>query len=154
MKITIIAVGKPLSKELQSVALEYEKRLKPHATILWKLISPSQAHTAIEIKQQESAAILSALQPNDTVILLDERGVQQSNEQFALNFEKLSGTHGRCVIVIGGAYGVTEPIRDRAAFIWSFSKLVFPHQLIRVLLTEQLYRTYMIQIGHPYHHND
>ena len=147
-----MAVGKQLPKELQTVAKEYEKRLQPHATITWKLIPASQSKNNIEVKSQESASILSQLMPSDSVLLLDERGSQQSNIEFAKTFERLSGTQGKVVIIIGGAFGVTDELRDRASFVWSFSELVFPHQLMRLMLLEQLYRTFMVQIGHPYHH--
>ncbi len=153
MQITIMAVGKQLPPELHTSALEYEKRLQQHATINWKLLAPSQSKSVAKARAQESADILSRLQVNDSVILLDERGTQQNNEDFAKTFEKLSGVQGKIVVVIGGAFGVTDEVRDKASFVWSFSKLVFPHQLIRLMLLEQLYRTFMVQIGHPYHHN-
>lgn len=85
--------------------------------------------------------------------MLDERGKQLTNQEFASTFERLVGAHGRLVVVIGGAFGVNDVLRNRASFVWSFSSLVFPHQLIRVMLLEQLYRTYMVLANHPYHHS-
>jgi len=153
MQICIISVGKESQKELSALQNEYEKRLAPHASISWRLIPASRATDPEQVRSMDSEQIMAQLKPNDSVILLDERGHQQTNEQFALTFEKLSGTQGRLVFIIGGAFGVSEDVRARAQFVWAFSKLVFPHQLMRVMLLEQLYRTYMVQKGHPYHHS-
>lgn len=152
MKLTILCVGRALPRELQLVTDEYEQRLKPFVTIEWKLLKPSPSTDQDRVRDEESAALLSQLQVSDNVILLDERGQQQTNEDFAATFEQLVSRQGRMVIIIGGAHGVSDELRDRAAFVWSLSKLVFPHKLIRVILIEQLYRTYMVMQGHPYHH--
>lgn len=152
MQILIIAVGKDTPTSLRSLQQEYEKRLRPHAKVEWKILPASRSDSSDQARLQETATILSVIKPKDTIILLDERGQQQSNEAFAQTFERLAGVQGRIVFVIGGAFGVADELRTRAAFVWSFSKLVFPHQLIRVMLLEQLYRTYMVLQNHPYHH--
>ncbi len=153
MQIYIIAVGKESSPELASLQNTYERRLQPVAGVTWKLLPASRAIDIHQARTQDSEQIQAQLKQNDTVILLDERGQQQTNEQFAETFERLAGSQGRLVFVIGGAFGVTDTLRERAQFVWSFSQLVFPHQLIRVMLLEQIYRTFMVQKGHPYHHN-
>ena len=152
MQLLILAVGKESSGDLALTLADYEKRLQPLADITWKFIPASRATDQDSIRSQDSAQILLQLKPTDQVILLDERGVQQTNEQFAQTFEKLAGGQGRLVFIIGGAFGVTDEVRSRAQFVWSFSKLVFPHQLVRVMLLEQIYRTYMVTRNHPYHH--
>lgn len=152
MKLTILCVGRALPPELNSVADEYEQRLRPFVTIEWKLVKPSSSSEPNRVRDEESAAILTLIQTSDTVLLLDERGQQQTNEAFAATFEQLASRQGQLVIIIGGAHGVNDELRSRAAFVWSLSKLVFPHKLIRVILVEQLYRTYMVMQGHPYHH--
>lgn len=152
MQIVILAIGKESSKELRQLELDYEKRLRSHTAIEWKLLPASRLKEPEAIRRGESEQISRFLKPTDTVVLLDERGEQQTNEQFATTFGRLTGTQGRLIIIIGGAFGVTEEIRIRANFVWSLSKLVFPHQLIRVMLLEQIYRTFMVQQNHPYHH--
>jgi 23S rRNA (pseudouridine1915-N3)-methyltransferase len=101
--------------------------------------------------KQEAVQLLSKINPQDYVILLDERGKQLSSEKFA---HKLASIHHKtCVFIIGGAYGVDDSVRERADFVWSLSELVFPHQLVRLILAEQLYRAHCIQSSHPYHHS-
>ena len=75
-----------------------------------------------------------------------------TNNTLLATFEKHAGNQGRLVFVIGGAFGVDDSVRAKAHVIWSLSALVFPHQLVRVMLMEQLYRTIQLQANHPYHH--
>lgn len=104
-------------------------------------------------KLAESDTILSRLKPGDTIVLLDERGTEWDSPEFSAQLEKWQiVARGRLVFIIGGAYGVDQRIFKRAGAVWSLSKLVFPHQLVRVLLAEQLYRAYSIQENMPYHH--
>jgi 23S rRNA (pseudouridine1915-N3)-methyltransferase len=153
MNIQIFAVGKESSQTALELQRAYIKRIKPYASIEWKILASSRFTNSDQVRDDESSTLLSILKPTDMVILLDERGQQQSNEEFAKTFERLSGSQGRLIIIIGGAYGVNEALRSRASFVWSLSKLVFPHQLIRVMLLEQIYRTYMVLNNHPYHHS-
>lgn len=152
MQILIFAIGKESSQSILELQKEYERRLKTLANISWKLLPASRSTDSQQVRDDESTALLSQLKSSDTVILLDERGIQQTNEEFASTFERLAGSHGRIIFIIGGAYGVNQALRARASFIWSFSKLVFPHQLIRVMLLEQIYRSFMVLNNHPYHH--
>ncbi len=153
MQIYIIAVGKELTGPYKQLADEYQKRLAPSAQIAWQLLPAQSSNQSPELhRSQESVAILGCLKSSDSVVLLDERGAQESNEQFAQRFNRLAGQRGRLVFIIGGAFGVSDEVRQRADYTWSLSKLVFPHKLVRVLLLEQLYRTQMVLRGHPYHH--
>lgn len=86
------------------------------------------------------------------MVLLDERGVQRSTPRMADKLEKWLQFGRPLVFVIGGAYGVHDAVRQRADFVWSFSELVFPHQLMRILLVEQLYRMFNYRGGGKYHH--
>ena len=146
MQILIISVGKRPEAAVQDVITDYEKRLSRDYQVHWQYVQSSNQH-------DESDLILKQLVSSDQVILLDERGEQKNNQEFTEIFERLASSHGRLVFVIGGAYGVTEKVRQRANFVWSLSKLVFPHRLIRLVLIEQLYRTVMVSKGHPYHHD-
>lgn len=151
MKVTILCVGKPLPVTLQPIAAEYEQRLRPYAQIEWVYIKPSQKPPD-EARREESALLLDKVNDTDTLLVLDERGVEQTNQQFGRTYSSLESRHGRLVIAIGGAYGFDDSVRRQAAFVWSLSALVFPHRLVRIIVLEQLYRTYMLNQGHPYHH--
>ncbi|HPR10685.1 MAG TPA: 23S rRNA (pseudouridine(1915)-N(3))-methyltransferase RlmH, partial [Candidatus Saccharibacteria bacterium] len=104
-------------------------------------------------RKQESQKLLQIVKPSDMVWLLDERGEQISSPALAakLNVMQLHAVRN-IAIIIGGAYGVDDTVRSRASWVWSLSSLVFPHQLVRLLLVEQLYRATQINKGTGYHH--
>lgn len=151
MQYVVVAVGKQLTGGLREIAEDYQKRLQSTSPIEWQLLPASQ-QSGDQARAEESANILKKLKPSDVVVLLDERGVELDNPGLAARLTKLAGMQGRLVFVIGGAFGVDQAVRDRAQLVWSLSALVFPHQLIRVMLLEQLYRTQAVISGHPYHH--
>jgi 23S rRNA (pseudouridine1915-N3)-methyltransferase len=146
MSITILSIGKPPSKELQSLIRSYEKRLRS-LRVEWQYIKPSP-HDPKTAQVDEAEVLQKHIQQNDHVILLDEHGADYSSEALSkLVFSKPSLT-----FIIGGPYGVSQQIKERADAVVSLSSLVFPHQLVRLMLIEQLYRAEMIHTGHPYHH--
>ena len=113
---------------------------------------PHSQFTADRARQEESERILSRLKAEDFVILLDERGKNIDSPALSRLIEA-EISHGRqIVVIIGGAYGVNDRVLGRANFVWSLSRLVFPHQLVRLILTEQLYRAQEIARGGGYHH--
>lgn len=151
MTLRIIAIGKKHEAWVSDGIERYEKRLKQPFLIEWVLL-PHSVKNGLAARQDESQRILSRLNAHDYVILLDERGK-------LLDSPGLSGTlssqfdHSRPVtIIIGGAYGVDDSVHQRADLVWSLSPLVFPHQLVRLILAEQLYRAQEIAAGNPYHH--
>jgi 23S rRNA (pseudouridine1915-N3)-methyltransferase len=150
MIVKIITVGGKNNHEIASLITTYEKRYPKHISIQWHYIKHGPAQDALASKQQESESIIKALPLNGPVILLDERGKSLNNESLA---EKIFSDSTDISIVIGGAHGVNHDVMKRATFAWSLSDLVFPHQLVRLILAEQLYRSYTISIGHPYHHS-
>jgi 23S rRNA (pseudouridine1915-N3)-methyltransferase len=101
-------------------------------------------------RAEESERLLKRLKQDDFVILLDERGNNLSSPELAALLQG-RGDH-QVVIIIGGAFGVTPELRERADVVWSLSRLVFPHQLVRLILAEQLYRAQEITRGGQYHH--
>jgi 23S rRNA (pseudouridine1915-N3)-methyltransferase len=155
MKITILAVGKKHDPKLVSVIDDYIGRLTHYTEVSWRLIEAkiSSSMNPDQIKNLESDLLLAQLNQGDVVVLLDETGVQLSSIELA---DKLQGymNQGRknIVIIIGGAYGVSENVFKRSDFILSLSKLVFPHQLVRLILVEQLYRAHTILAGEKYNH--
>ena len=149
--IRIIAIGKRHEPWIVDGVKRYTERLRAPWNIEWVLLPHSQQN-GLSARQEESQAILSRLNARDTVILLDERGKMWDSP--ALSREISSGFEQskQLVIIIGGAYGVDESLVQRADRVWSLSPLVFPHQLVRLILTEQLYRAQAIAGNHPYHH--
>lgn len=152
MKIVIISVGKKHDASVATVINDYTKRLKRAIDVSWELVGPS-GFDEPKARQSESIAITAKLKPNDIVWLLDERGKQLTSPALAaqINVLQYQGVQ-RLVFVIGGAYGVDDALRARADFTWSLSELVFPHQLVRLMLVEQLYRATEINRGSGYHH--
>lgn len=146
MKIVCIAVGKKHDANLASAIEEFEKRLSGFCDFSWQLVPSST-------KEQESVAILKTLRADDVVVLLDERGRQWPNQKIASKIEDLQNQSvRRLVIIIGGAFGVTHDVQQRSDYMVALSSLVFPHQIVRLLVVEQLYRAYSILADGKYHH--
>jgi len=113
------------------------------------------AHSSLDglsAREDESGRILSRLDAYDFIVLLDERGKELNSPTFAGVLKEELDHSRKVLVIIGGAFGVTEALRDRADLVWSLSPLVFPHQLVRLILTEQLYRAQQITLGGSYHH--
>jgi len=151
MAIKIVAIGKKHDSWVSEGIERYESRLKkPFVTE--RVLLPHSALNDAAARQEESERILGRLGPQDFVILLDERGDELESPQLASLLDK-TFTAGRSItLIIGGAYGVDDQVHQRADVVWSLSPLVFPHQLVRLILAEQLYRAQQITAGHPYHH--
>ena len=149
--ITILAVGKKHEDWVHTGIERYEKRLKKPFDIKWILL-PHSSRDGLEARRSESESILSRLTERDVVVLLDEVGTMLDSPSLSKLLTKQFVDARNIVIIIGGAYGVDERIHTRATVVWSLSKLVFPHQLVRLLLTEQIYRSQEIAIGGSYHH--
>lgn len=155
MKITTLAIGKKHDPKLEAAILEYSKRLAHYVALEWKLVEAkiTASMSEKEIRDIESKTLEIQLSSADTVILLDETGAQLTSPQLAEKLQHYMNQSTRnLVLIIGGAYGVNENLMKRADFIWSLSSLVFPHQLIRLVLVEQLYRAHTILAGEKYHH--
>ncbi|MCU0667302.1 MAG: 23S rRNA (pseudouridine(1915)-N(3))-methyltransferase RlmH [Patescibacteria group bacterium] len=152
MKIQIITVGKRNNPNLDGLISDYNKRISSTVVVNW-LIIPSNSQAQDKARLIESENILAKIKPNDTVWLCDERGDQISSTSLSNKLQTLKNTGiNRLVIIIGGAYGVDDKLKDRADWVWSFSKMVFPHQIMRLLVIEQLYRALQIERGSGYHH--
>ena len=146
--INIIAVGKKHDPNITDAINDYEKRLRAPFEVKWVLL-PYSAKNGAEARQDESERIISQLRPADFVVLLDERGQDLSSPDFSA----LLTSQQNIVIIIGGAYGVNDELRQRADRVISLSAMVFPHQLVRLILIEQIYRAQAIATNHPYHHS-
>lgn len=152
MAIRLFTVGKKHEAWVQDGIERYQKRLKRPFDIEWVLL-PHSARDGDQARQDESERLLGRLSERDFVILLDERGENISSPQLSHLLETTIAAARPVVVIIGGAYGVDERVHERADFVWSLSLLVFPHQLVRLILAEQLYRAQEIASGNPYHHS-
>ena len=150
--IKIIAIGKKHDKWIIQGVEEFSKRLKKPFNVNWKIIPNSNVSIIDKVKDEESNKIISNINSEDFVILLDEKGSNITSPILAEIFNNQFVLGKNIVIVIGGAFGVSEIVFKRANFILSFSKLVFPHQLIRLMIIEQIYRCQNILEGGKYHH--
>ena len=149
--IKIIAIGRKHESWITDGLERYQKRLKAPWNVEWVLL-PHSAREGLVARQEESSTILSRLKDDDFVILLDERGKLFGSPALSRQIEQTFPAGKSPVFVIGGAYGVDDSLTARANLVWSLSPLVFPHQLVRLILAEQLYRAQEIAAGHPYHH--
>lgn len=145
--ITVIAVGKKHEDWVSDGIKRYQTRCKQP----WSF-EPHSKLDSQQARQEESERILARLHPQDFVILLDERGQMFDSPTLSCQLNELFVQGKNITIVIGGAFGVSVALIQRANLVWSLSPLVFPHQLVRLILAEQLYRAQEIARGSKYHH--
>jgi len=156
MHIEIWSIGKENEPFIDEGLNYYFKKTRPWNTIELVLLQmPKKAATTdIErTKQQEEEMILKKLQPHHYLILLDERGKPLNSIQWSQQFQQCMNQGIKTlVILIGGAFGVSENIKKKANQCWSLSNLVFPHQMVRLIVAEQVFRSFSILNNSPYHH--
>ena len=158
MKITVITVGKIKEKYLRDAIAEYSKRLSKYCKLEILEVSdektPDHASETAEegIRQKEGERILKLLKEDAYVVTLEIGGRMLDSVEFSKKIETL-GIQGRSHIcfIIGGSLGLGQKVRERSDYKLSFSKMTFPHQLMRVILLEQIYRSYRIMSNEPYH---
>ena len=151
MTIRVLAIGKKHESWVSEGIDRYEKRMKKPFDIKWQLL-PHSSREGDAARTEESERILAKVDASDFLVLLDERGKNIDSPDLAKTLQRPFDTSRNITVVIGGAYGVDASVHARADFTWSLSKLVFPHQLVRLILTEQLYRAQEISSGGKYHH--
>jgi len=158
MEINIIAVGKIKQAYLQQGINEYSKRLQPYTTVNITEISderivnnPSKAEIE-QIKNREGNKLFNSIPENTYIIAVDVKGKPMSSEGLAKSIKNLQVRgYSSITFVIGGALGLSKEILNKADFRLSFSHMTFTHQMIRLLLIEQVYRAFKIIRGEPYH---
>lgn len=157
MKIWFWSVGKEHDNYVKEGIEDFTRRISKYYPVYWKIL-PAARQTAgsieAEIKKLEAQTILNALQKDDFVVLLDERGKQITSPQLATFIEQraVDGVK-QLIFIIGGAFGADDILAKRARLVWSLSMLVFPHQLVRLMLAEQVYRACTIIRNEKYHHS-
>ncbi len=158
MKITIITVGKIKEKYLKDAITEYSKRLSKYCKL--EIIevadekTPDNASEIVEnqIRSKEAERILKHVKEDAFVVTLEINGKQLTSEELAKKIDTLGiQGHSHIIFIIGGSIGLGTEVLAKSNFALSFSKMTFPHQLMRVILLEQIYRSYRIINGEPYH---
>ena len=157
MKFQFWTIGKNHESFVKEGIELFTKRISNYYPAEWKIIAmPKNAASLseIDLKKKEGDSITGLLQKEDYLVLLEETGKQLFSEDLAKFIQARANESTKTIVfLIGGAYGVSEAVKKRANYQWSLSKLVFPHQLVRLILAEQLYRACSINRNEKYHHN-
>jgi 23S rRNA (pseudouridine1915-N3)-methyltransferase len=157
MKIQFWSIGKAHEAYVKDGIADFTKRISRYYPVDWNLIpmlKNSGMMSEMDLKVKEGEMILNFLSDDDYLVLLDERGKQLTSEGLA-DFiqQRANASEKNIVFLIGGAYGTGQKIMQRADFTWALSSLVFPHQLVRLILAEQVYRACTILRNEKYHHS-
>jgi len=155
MKISLFVVGKTTDPRIASLIDEYQQRLKhyiPFELVVIPDLKNAKALTEEQVKTAEGEAILARLTPSMEVILLDEHGREFRSIDYAEWLQKKMSSGRDLCLVIGGPYGFSKAVYDRADGKLSLSQMTFSHQMIRIMAIEQIYRAMTILRGEPYHH--
>ena len=157
MKIQFWTVGKSHESYVKEGVEIFTKRISNYYPVQWNILPMPKNAGAMgenELKIKEGEMILSMLKKEDYLIVLDERGKQINSEGLAAFLQlRANESEKNIVFLIGGAYGVSNNVMQRANYSWSLSQLVFPHQLVRLILAEQIYRACSILRNEKYHHS-
>jgi 23S rRNA (pseudouridine1915-N3)-methyltransferase len=157
MKIKLIAIGKTDSKDLQPLIEEYSKRLSFYVSFNFEIIPDIKNAKNVSKKQQKIAEgneLLKRIEKSDTIIILDEKGKTFSSVEFSVFLQKkMNSGLKNLIFMIGGPYGFSEEIYQRANAKISLSTMTFSHQMVRLFFIEQLYRGFTILKNEPYHHS-
>ena len=158
--ISIWSVGRNHCSNFKRGIKDYTKRIARYCNINWKIIpactfnEKNIINEIEEIKQKEGELILKRLEPDDYIIVLEEVGKQHDSKEFAqIIQERINEKCKKIVFIIGGAYGLSDVVLKRAHHQWSLTNLVLPHQLVRLVLVEQLFRAFTIINNEKYHHD-
>jgi 23S rRNA (pseudouridine1915-N3)-methyltransferase len=156
MKIQLWSIGKEHEPYVKLGADDYTRRIARYYPVEWKLIAPPKNAPTLsvsELKKRESSTILGSLGKDDWLVALDERGKEMNSEGLARLLQARANEGVKTLVfLIGGIYGLDDDVLQKADYRWSLSQLTFPHQLVRLLLAEQLYRACSILRNEKYHH--
>lgn len=157
MKFQFWTVGKNHEPYVKEGVELFTKRISNYYPVEWNIL-PTPKNSAMlsemDLKKREGEMITGFLQKEDYLVLLDEHGKMLTSEGLAtLIQQKADDSTKTMVFLIGGAFGVSDAVKQRANYTWSLSKLVFPHQLVRLILAEQVYRACSINRNEKYHHS-
>lgn len=157
MKIKLLCLGSIKNERLTAIIDDYTRRIGhyyPFEIVCLPDVRTTKAMTEQRQKELEGERILAQILPADTLVLLDERGRQFTSREFAGWLErKAVSVQRNLFLVVGGPYGFSTQVYDRAESLLALSKMTFPHELVRLFVTEQIYRACTILNGEPYHHD-
>lgn len=157
MKIILLAIGKTNAKYLQEGIEQYIKRLSHYIPFEFKIlpdVKTTKGLTQEKQKEMEGQMFLGAIQSGDVVVLLDEKGKEMTSREFSTYLDKkMVNVAKNLIFVIGGPYGFSQEMYNRANEKLSLSKMTFSHEMIRLFFIEQIYRAMTILKGEPYHHD-
>lgn len=149
--IDIIVVGKLKEKSLKDLESEYSKRLTRYAKINIIELKDSKDNDINLAIKQESKLILDKIDDKSFVVLLDIKGKMLSSDDLSKEINKITQTNAKITFIVGGSNGVSMDVKNKANMLLSFSPMTFPHQLFRIMLLEQIYRSLAILNNSPYH---
>ena len=156
MNVEIWSLGKENDAFIEQGLTYYFQKTKPYNPVSLVVLQTQKKNATTDIertKLQEEELILKKLGPGHYLVLLDERGKMLNSIQWSQQFQQCMNQGVKTmVLLIGGAFGVTDTIRKKASQTWSLSNLVFPHQMVRLIVAEQVYRSFSILNNSPYHH--
>jgi 23S rRNA (pseudouridine1915-N3)-methyltransferase len=156
MKIYFVALGKVHDDSIKTGTDDFTRRISNYFKVDWIILPPPKSVGSLsepEQKKKEADLILHWLEKDDYLVALDEQGKQLSSEKLAVFIQaRANESCKKLVFLIGGAFGLDAAVIKRANFCWSLSELTFPHQLVRLLITEQVYRACTILRNEKYHH--
>ena len=154
MHINVLAIGTRAPRWVDTGVAEYVKRLPKHINLNFTTLNAAarnRAGTAEKCRSDEGERLLKAIPRNAYVIALDERGEAWTSRDLAGHLEHWLGNYSDVALLIGGADGLSDQVKQTAARQWSLAPLTLPHALVRVVLAEQIYRAWTLLQGHPYH---
>lgn len=155
MKIQLWSIGKEHEPYIKPGVEDFTRRIARYYPVEWVIIpTPRNTTTPDSTKKKEAEVVLTQLSKDDYLIALDERGKQLSSPGLAQFIQtRANSSHKNLIFLIGGAYGLDPTVLQRADHTWSLSQLTLPHQLVRLLLSEQIYRACTILRNEKYHHS-
>lgn len=157
MKFSFWSIGRPHDPLMKAGIEEFTSRLNRYFPVQWQIIPPLKNGAGLseaELKKREGAVILDMLSKDDYLVALDEYGKSLNSKQLAEFIQTRANESSRQVVfLIGGAYGLDDAVLKASRFKWSLSPLTFPHQLVRLILAEQVYRACTILRNEKYHHD-
>jgi 23S rRNA (pseudouridine1915-N3)-methyltransferase len=157
MKLQFWAIGKNNKPYVKDGVEEFTRRIEKYFKAEWNIIPvPKNAGmlSELDLKKKEGETILEWLKKDDYLVALDEKGKQFTSEKLAAFIQvRANESTKRLIFLIGGAYGLDQAVLKRADYTWSLSELTFPHQLVRLILAEQVYRACTISRNEKYHHS-
>lgn len=152
MRLHLLCIGKRPPAWVASAVAEYRKRLTGALEVQCRDLPPATgAVPAAQQREREGVALLRAVPPRAFVVVLDEQGTLWSTAEFARELEAWRAAHQDVALIVGGAEGLAPAVKAAAGRRWSLSRLTLPHQLVRVVVLEQLYRAWSLLNNHPYH---